>query len=80
LIRLFKFGLSRTWKAFKVLPHNCFFHVHTQLEPMTFCMETLIALRKRLEILVEKSSDLWSNSHWAIYWYEKPSKYYQGCP
>jgi len=36
---LFKFGLSHTWEAFKVLPHNFPFHNHTQLEPMTFCME-----------------------------------------
>jgi hypothetical protein len=36
-------------------------------------------LKKRLEIFVEKSPDLWNNSHWAICWYEKPSKNYQGC-
>jgi hypothetical protein len=33
-------------------------------------METSTSLEKRLKILVEKSLDLWSNSHWTICWYE----------
>jgi hypothetical protein len=40
------------------------------IKPMTFCMETSTSLEKRLELLVEKSFDLWSNFHWTICWYE----------
>jgi hypothetical protein len=47
---------------------------------MTFCMETLVDLEKKLELLVEKSLDLWNNSHWVICWYEKPFGNYQGWP
>ncbi len=35
-------------------------------------METLTIFLKRLKIFVEKSLNLWSNSHLTICWYEKP--------
>jgi hypothetical protein len=47
---------------------------------MTFWMKTLIALKTRFEILVEKSLDLWSNFHYVICWYEKAFENCQGWP
>ncbi len=64
---LIMFGLFYTWKVFKVLPHRFPFHIHTQLEPMTFCMEISVALKKRLDILVGKSQNLWNNSQIEIF-------------
>jgi hypothetical protein len=66
MIWKYYFGLSHTWEAFKVLPHNFPFHICAQLKLMTFYMETLPTFQKKIEILVEKSTNLWSNSHWDI--------------
>ncbi len=66
-------NLSMIWKYYlslvylvleKVLPHNFPFCICTQPKPMTFYMETLVALKKRSKISVKKSLNLWNNSHW----------------
>ncbi len=53
---LSKFDLFRTLEAFNDLPFSL--RIHTHLEPITFWIETLVALKKSLEILIEKSLDL----------------------
>jgi hypothetical protein len=55
---LSKFGLSCTSNAFNDLPFNFPLHIRTHPELITFWIEILMALKKRLEILVEKSLDL----------------------
>jgi hypothetical protein len=55
---LFKFGLSCTSKAFSDPPFSFPLHLCIHLEPITFWIEILAPLKKRLEILVGKSLDL----------------------
>jgi hypothetical protein len=55
---LSKFGLSCTSKSFNDLPFNFPLHIHTHPELITFWIETLVALKKGLEILVEIFLDL----------------------
>jgi hypothetical protein len=55
---LFKFGLSRISKTFNDLPFGFALHIHTHPKAITFWIETLMALKKRLEILVDNSLDL----------------------
>ncbi len=55
---LFKVGLSCISKTFNDLPFGFPLHIHTYPKVITFWIETLMALNKRLEILVDKSLDL----------------------
>jgi hypothetical protein len=63
---LFKFGLSHISKTFNDLPFGFPLHIHTHPKVITFWIETLTTLKKRLKILVEKSLGLWSDSHCVI--------------